>query len=313
MLTARFLLHTVPLFPALVHSATLRVGPGHDLHLPSQAANLARDGDTIEIDGGDYRRDVAIWKANNLTIRAVNGMAHLRSEGLVAKGKAIWLIMGDNATVENIGFYDARSGDRNGAGIRLEGTHLTVRNCLFRANENGLLTGKNPVSEVLVEDSEFDNNGHGDGRSHNIYVGNIKKFAARNVYSHQARVGHQLKSRAQENSITGSRLEDGPLGRSSYLIDLPNGGIATIADNTLVQGPMAENSTMVSFGAEKASHPVHRLVVQNNLFQNDRPGNCILLNVRKPLTDPAEVMGNQFSGCFRMKGRIRASENRTID
>ncbi len=147
-------------------AATLRVGPQHVLKLPSQAARIAQDGDTVEIEAGNYRRDAAVWRANNLTLRGVNGLARLFSDGATAEGKGIWVIKGANALVEGIGFFDARVPDRNGAGIRLEGANLTVRRCLFRDNENGILTGANRTSEVLVEETEFDRNGHGDGYSH---------------------------------------------------------------------------------------------------------------------------------------------------
>ncbi|MEW6677499.1 MAG: right-handed parallel beta-helix repeat-containing protein [Pseudomonadota bacterium] len=298
--------------PAL-QADTLRVCPTCALQTPSQAAPIAKDGDTVEIEAGEYFGDAAVWRAHNLLLRGVNGKAHLYSRGVMARNKAIWLIQGNNTVVENIGFHDARVRDRNGAGIRLEGTNLVVRNCLFRHNENGLLTGVNPDSEVFIENSEFDENGHGDGKSHNAYIGKIKMLTVTDSYLHQALIGHQLKSRALENRISGNRFEDGPNGRSSYLIDLPNGGVATIEGNTLLQGPMAENSTMVSFGAEKAAHPTHRLVVRNNLFKNERLDKCILLDVRKPLAEPAEVEGNRFSGCSRMKGPIRAANNQTLD
>jgi len=34
--------------------------------------------------------------------------------------------------------------DKNGAGIRQEGAGLTVRNCFFHDNEDGILTGADP-------------------------------------------------------------------------------------------------------------------------------------------------------------------------
>src|SRR5687768_14294906 len=60
---------------ALSTSATgdvLRVGPSRDLQVPSQAAAVAKDGDTILIDTGTYSGDVAAWHASRLTIRGVD-------------------------------------------------------------------------------------------------------------------------------------------------------------------------------------------------------------------------------------------------
>ncbi len=242
--------------------ATLRVGPDRLLKLPSEAARVARDHDLVEIDAGDYRGDAAVWRARGLTLRGMKGMAHLRSDGANAEGKAIWVIKGHDTSVENIGFYDVRVPDRNGAGIRLEGRNLSVRRCLFRDNENGILAGANKDSEVLVEGSEFQHNGHGDGRSHNIYIGAVRKFTLRDSVSHLARMGHQVKSRAEESLILDNRLADEKDGQSSYLIDLPSGGVAEIRGNFIQQGVLAENATMVSYGAEKLLHVNNALRVE---------------------------------------------------
>ncbi|MDT3706471.1 MAG: right-handed parallel beta-helix repeat-containing protein [Thiobacillus sp.] len=289
---------------------TIQVGPDRLYTLPSQAAKNARDGDVIEIDAGDYPADVAFWRANNLTIRGVGGMAHLKSQGKTAKGKAIWVFKGNDTTVEHIGFHDAKASARNGAGIRLEGADLTVRHSLFRDNQNGILTGKNPESEVLVEHTEFDHNGYGNGQSHNIYIGVIRKFTLRDSVSRRARVGHQVKSRAAENIITDNKLADEVTGNSSYLIDLPVGGIAYIARNTLQQGALAENFTMVSFGADRKEklHAQNALRVENNTFINDRRAGCRLLFVRDGI-EPAVVSHNRFVGCKKMDGPIKSEDN----
>jgi hypothetical protein len=68
--------------------------------VPSAAAAVAGDGDIIEIDAGEYVGDVAFWTANNLTIRGVGGMAHLRAAGNSAGGKAIWVIKGNGVDGE---------------------------------------------------------------------------------------------------------------------------------------------------------------------------------------------------------------------
>lgn len=291
------------------HARTIQVGPDHLYSLPSQAAKIAHDGDIVEIVAGDYSADVTLWRANNLTIRGVGGMAHMKSHGKTFKSKAIWVIKGNDTTVENIGFHDAKVSSKNGAGIRLEGRNLTVRHSLFRNNENGILTGKDPESEVLVEHSEFDQNGHVNGQSHNIYIGAIRKFTLRDSISRRARVGHQVKSRAAENIITNNKLADEVTGTSSYLIDLPSGGIAHIADNTLQQGALTENSTMVSFGAEKRLlHAQNSLRLDNNVFINDRQSGCRLLFVKAGI-EPAVVTRNRFVGCKRMDGPIKSESN----
>ena len=62
-----------------------------------------------------------------------------------------------NIVIDNIELSGCRVLDKNGAGIRQEGSNLTIRNCYFHDNENGILSGKNPASEILIEKAEFAN------------------------------------------------------------------------------------------------------------------------------------------------------------
>ena len=82
--------------------AVLRVGVKRELKRPSDAALIARDGDIIEIDAGNYDGDAAVWRQHRLTIRGVGGRAHLRANGAHAEGKAIWVIKGNDTTIEGI-------------------------------------------------------------------------------------------------------------------------------------------------------------------------------------------------------------------
>lgn len=251
--------------------ALLRVGPGRELSLPSQAAKLARDGDIVEIDAGVYAGDATVWTQDNLTIRGIGGRAHLRANGANAEGKAIWVIKGSNAKIESVEFSGAAVANRNGAGIRQEGTGLTVRDCYFHHNENGILAGVNRESDILIEHSEFAYNGHGDGYSHNMYIGTVRNFTLRFSYVHHAVVGHNVKSRALKNQITYNRIMDENKGRSSYAIDLPDGGLSYVIGNQIQQGPVTENPAIISYGAEGIRNPVNELYLVSNTIVNDLP------------------------------------------
>ena len=249
----------------------LSVGPGKQFIFPSVAAEFAVDGDVVEIDGnGVYQGDVATWKQNNLTIRGVNGRPHLQAAGKSAGHKGIWVIKGNNVTVENIEFSGAKVRDRNGAGIRLEGQHLTIRNCYFHHNENGILTGNNKLSDILIENSEFAWNGYGKGQSHNMYIGRVRSFTLRYSYIHHARIGHNVKTRALENHILYNRIMDEEDGTASYAIDVPNGGLVYILGNVIQQGPLTDNWAIISYGAEGLKGKEHSLWVVNNTIINER-------------------------------------------
>lgn len=250
----------------------LTVGPSGTHRTVAEAADAVRDGDIVEIMAGTYRGDVAVWRRDDLVIRGVGGPVRLIADGEAAEGKGIFVVKGDRTIIENLEFSGARVPDRNGAGIRLEGADLIVRNCRFIDNENGILANPSEHGRVIVERSEFARNGAGDGYSHNIYVNAVAAVSIRFSWVRDARGGHGIKSRARVTDIRYNRIteeEDGP--GSSYLIDIPNGGRATIIGNLLRQGPRSRNGTLIAYGAEGLLHPRDRLVVVNNTLVTDRP------------------------------------------
>lgn len=249
---------------------TLRVGPDRSLATPSAAAAVARDGDTVLIDAGTYVGDVATWTQDDLTLRGDGGRAHLRVDGESAQGKAIWVIAGDRTTVDRVEFSGATVPDQNGAGIRQEGDGLTVTRSWFHHNQNGILAGANPASDIVIRRSRFFRSGTGDGYTHNLYIGAVRSLTVSGSYLWGADVGHELKSRAARNTIIGNRISDDD-ATASYSVDLPNGGLSLIAGNVIIQGPSSENSTLVSYGAEGFDHGSRGLWVVNNTFVNRRP------------------------------------------
>lgn len=270
------------LLPGVAYSKTWQVGPQRPLKTPSEAARFAGDGDVIEIDAGVYPRDVASWPQSRLILRGVNGIARLEAQGHASEGKATWVLKGIDVSVENIEFTGSAVPDLNGAGIRFEGTNLAVKNCHFHHNQMGILTGVNPASDILIEDSEFNDNTVDYQRlgklGHNIYIGNIRRFTLRHSYVHDATTGHNVKSRAQENYILYNRITDEHNG-SSYLVDLPDGGHAYVIGNLFHQGANTENSAMLAFAAEKnQAMPNQQLFLVNNTFVNDHKPSGVFLN-----------------------------------
>ena len=248
-----------------------QVGPNRTYTQPSAVSSLVGNGDTVEIDPATYA-DVCIWRANSLLLKGTGGMARLDATGMnLAEGKAIWVIKGSNTTVEVVEFLGASCPDQNGAGIRQEGPGLVIRSSYFHNNEDGILTGADSTSNILIEYSEFGYNGYGDGYSHNMYIGSIRQFTLQHCYSHHALVGHLVKSRARTNYILYNRLTDEATGTPSYEIDLPNAGASTVIGNLVHQGTNTSNSTVVSYGREGigAGHDTTIYFV-NNTFVNDR-------------------------------------------
>ncbi|KQP21721.1 hypothetical protein ASF43_25810 [Pseudorhodoferax sp. Leaf267] len=284
-------------------AATLQVGPGRAYTSIAQAARAARDGDTVEVQAGDYRRDVAVWTQRVLTLRAVGGRARLIADGANAEGKAIWVVRGGDIRIEGFEFRGARVPDRNGAGIRFEAGRLQVVDCSFVDNENGILTSSDPQAELTIARSLFQANGAGDGQSHNLYVGGIGRLSLTDSQSRDARVGHLLKSRAGINEIHRNQLVDGNPGSASYELELPSGGVANVTENVIRQAPNTQNSTMVSYGAEGYRWPRNALVMHNNTLVDDRPSNGIYLRVA-PGQRTVELRGNVLQGASRTRASV---------
>src|SRR5690349_168157 len=220
-------------------STILTVGPSGTYAKPCAAIAAAKAGDTIQIDAagnGTYDGDVCSWTTNDLTITGVNGRARIDAAGRTSGGKAIWVIAGSNTTIRNVELSGAKVADRNGAGIRQEGAGLTVSGSYFHDNENGILSGANPASDIAIDHTEFSRNGYGDGYSHNICIGAVRTFSLTFSWSHDARVGHLVKSRAATNNILYNRLTQ-QAGAGSYELDLPNGGLSRVVGNVIQQGP----------------------------------------------------------------------------
>jgi hypothetical protein len=273
----------------------IQVGASRTIKLPSQAAAIAKTGDVIEIDADAYVGDVAVWTADNLTIRGVgDGRAKLLAAGQSAENKATWVIKGRNAFIGNIEFAEAIATNGNGAGIRAEGINLTISNCYFHDNQEGVLSALNTVtSRIVIEDSEFDRDGGNGGYSHEIYISNISQLIVRGNYFHHGRVGHLIKSRAQRTLIAANRITDEAGGSASYEIDLPNGGLNIIINNLIEQSSLTQNSTMLENALEGPKNPIQELYVVNNTFVNDLGrGDFIRINDKTS----ARVINNIFIG-----------------
>ena len=292
----------------------LRVGPNEAIQSISAASAKVRDGDIVEIAGGDYLADVAVWTKDHITLRGVGGRVRLIASGASAEQKAIWVIRGGSVLVENIEFIGARVPDHNGAGIRFEKGHLTIRNCLFFDNENGILTSGDKISELEIENSEFGHNGAGDGQSHNLYVGAISKLTVSGSYFHHAHVGHLLKSRAAENHITYNRLTDETDGRASYELEFPNGGLAYVIGNIIQQGPRTENPHLISFGVEGYTWPKNEIFLVNNTLVDDRKPRGIFLRVT-PGADRITAFNNLLVGVGSLEavGRGEFAGNNEVE
>jgi len=275
----------------------LLVGPGRPLKLPSQAAALAQRGDTVRIDPGVYQ-DCSVWRASGLTILGASLNVVVASRTCL--DQAIFVIYGNDITVQGITFRDATVPGRNGAAIKALGDNLTVRNSRFEHNENGILTGGSPASTIRIQDSTFVGNGACIfACAHAVYAGPVGMLDVERSVFLDTRTAHHIKSRAHRTIVRDCRIEDGPTGTSSYLIETPIGGDLLVEHNVLEKGPNSSNhDAAISIGAEGVANPTASLVVRDNMFRNDLPQPTTF--VRNGTQTPAQLTDNKVSGQVRM-------------
>jgi|GEM_PF-536053 len=275
-------------------AATLLVGPGHLLRVPSQAATIAKDGDRVVIAPGIYA-DCAVWKASGLTIVAGGPGVFLVNSICAFQG--IFVIEGRGTTIRGLTFANAIAPYGNAAGIKLLGADLTVESSRFVNNQNGILAGGPRDSVVRVTTSLFEGNGSCIGAcAHAIYVGApIALLDVTTSRFSSTRTAHHIKSRARTTIILGNLIEDGPTGTASYLIETPNGGDLLVQANLLHKGRFSENTaTAISIGVEGVTNPTDVVIIRDNRFASDLPEPTLFVRNSTPV--PAVLTANRLMG-----------------
>lgn len=275
----------------------LTVGTNAQFQTIHAAVAASQDGDTIYVQAGTYTNDVATIN-HKISIIGVGGMVKMVATKPLPNDKGFFIVNND-ATIDHFEFSGAKSSAYNGAGIRYQGGTLTVTNSYFHDNENGILAIPTirGTGTVIIDHSEFAHNGHGDGQSHNMYIGPVDTFQITNSYTHDAVVGHEIKTRALNNIITNNRIDDGN-GTASYSIDITKGGNALVADNVIRQGPNSQNHIMIAYmsninkptGVWSNGH----LTVENNVFINAQIGKAT--GVTNFGADPVTLDNNTVYG-----------------
>lgn len=292
--------------------AVLTVGPGGPYKTIAQGVAASKSGDTVSVQPGTYVNDFLAIK-HSLLLEAPGG-ARIVATVPAPDGKAIITegAAGISVTISGFDISGAKVKDANGAAIRYEGGHLTLKNVTIHHNQNGLLAASDPAGTIEISNATFHKNGTGTGATHNIYVNRIAKLTIDASTVTGAVVGHQVKSRAASTTVTNSTIGDGDGGNASYEIDLPNGGIGAIANNIIHKGPAAQNPSAIAFGAEGNLHGVSTLTVQGNTIVNTFPSPSAAV-VRNFSAAPVKVTANALFGWVHVvNGPGSASGNTTL-
>ena len=252
------------------------------------ALGAAKNGDVIEVPAGNY--DLTDLKiAKSVTLRGdAGGGTFFRSAAVTEKG-ILAPLPGVDLTLENITFSGARYWDRNGAGVRHDGRNLTIVNCRFYNNEDGVLATGEAGGAVTIRKSVFVGNGFGDGMSHGIYLSSGARLELTESRFVSTRNGPHIKSPADVTIVKNNTIDDG-VGRASYAVDVSKGGDVMIEGNTIIQGADAENHTVINYDLTRGGDAAG-LVIRGNKVINRFNGGVFLRNDTKR----APVMsGNEF-------------------
>jgi hypothetical protein len=279
----------------------ITVGSTGQFQTIHDAVAAASSGDTINVAAGTYNNDfLSIQKS--LVLQAVDGQVVMTETTQPPNGKAMITegAAGISVSINGFTVSGVSVPDGNGAAVRYEGGNLSLTNDLFMNNQEGLLgNGDDPNGTISVHHSEFSFNGDGSGFTHNFYAGAIASVSIDQSYFHDANVGHEIKSRAANTTVTNSRVFDNN-ATASYSIDTPNGGNVNISNDVIEQGPNSENQNIFAWGEEGASQGGSETIA-NNTIVNDRTGGVGVLS-----SAPVSFTGNQVWNLGNL-GNVNAS------
>ncbi len=252
----------------------LHVGPNSKLKQPSEALLAATDGDTIEIEAGEYF-DCGRVNADHLTIVGLD--EGITFSDTTCDGKAELVVRGSDVTIRNVTFARARVPDGNGAGIRAEGRNLTLEKVRFINNQAAILAATSPHSIITIKNAEFEDNGActPDGRCMStLHIGGVARFRLEKSKITSARGGYLVNSTARRTELYGNSLTDGPKGHSTGLISASIGSLV-MEDNVLQkQAPYTNRAAAISLLPSDA--PLGEVVVHRSNY-TDNTGNSSAL------------------------------------
>jgi hypothetical protein len=157
------------------------------------------------------------------------------------QGKAVFVIIGREATVRHLTFARARVIDGNGAGIRAEGPGLTVAHSRFVNNQSGILSAPNADTTILIQDSVFERNGAAGERCvATLEIGGVGLLRVERSRFAGARACDMVRSRGVgRTEVIDSRFEDGAEGAARHMVVVEGGGGLLVRGSHFARGPRA--------------------------------------------------------------------------
>jgi hypothetical protein len=222
------------------------------------------------------------------------------------------VIEGASANFDGIGFYNTRTNfsggqSSNEAGIRHEGVNLTIRNCYFENNLNGILgTSRNGVNgelhgDLLVKNSIFLNNGDQDGagQEHQIY------FTGRSATVDQSRFtnsgyGHSVKTIVDIGTIVTNSIINDNGAPANSAINATGGGTLTITGNIITKSAEAQNLYFVYYQALRDGGVPGAINISGNTFTSLKPAGSNVILLGNYSETIANISNNILTGAINV-------------
>ncbi len=250
-----------------------KVGPGEKVSKISAIADSLKPGDVVEVTG-DITDSVVLSASGTvehpIVIRGVGEKKPVIDFNQARNGIET---RGDNYVIENLELTGASS-----RGIFQVSGGITIRNCYFHDNHNGIMGADDPnVGDITIEYCEFFHNGGGI-YAHQMYLASWKPGATATVqfnYIHDSTGGANIKSRMPHNIIRYNWIENA----WNYEVDLIDSDTCPVAaslrpmntefiGNVVVTGVTGNPHHQMNFGSDQKVSPGTEGIytVANNTF-----------------------------------------------
>ena len=274
---------------------TVGSGSGFDFATISAAVNAEIAGNTytINVAPGTYTNDFpVIYQPTD--IEATPGTVTLSAT--VTNDQGIIETFA-NLTVNGLTITGALASDPNSSAAAIRDHNdgsanantLIVENSVIENSQNGIQTqGSGNQENVTIKNDNFVGDGGPIGPAHALYIGDAATADIINSTFCGTVDGHDIKSRALSTTVTGSTMYIGAtgtagagcstVGSASAGIDLPNGGVGDIYNDTIIQGTQNQNGALVIYGGESPLNPAASLDVSGTSFQGDGAPDSVGVN-----------------------------------
>ena len=279
----------------------LTVGASKAMFTSLQAALAgSKDGDRIQVAAGTYANEVIVID-HKVIIEGVGGIARFVAPTSKDGGRGFFTANTD-ATLRNLEISGADNWNGNMAGLYVAAGNVTLVNSYVHDNNVGLTTAENTAITLGIYTSEIGPNGNAAHGNNPVNINGIGSLTIRNSTIHGATTGHELKSKAWFNDIEDSRIYDDATSPSSFLLNLAQGGQATIKNNVFYKGPASVNGTLIHVGGEGPTYANTDVQITGNTIVSN------LQNAGHPWT--YFITGDNSGGVLAPK--VTANNNKLV-